>query len=60
MNTVIHGCVNCECVEQLADVKREYENAAKTNKEAHSATVVKLEASHAATITGISHYYLTA
>jgi len=33
-------------------VKREYENAAKTSKEAHSVTVAKLEASHAATITG--------
>ena len=43
---------------QLADIKREYENAAKASKEEHSATVAKLEASHAATVTGTVHNYL--
>jgi len=33
-------------------MKREYENAAKASQEEHTATVARLEASHAATITG--------
>ena len=39
-------------VEQLNDVRHEYENAAKLSREEHAASVARLEASHAATVTG--------
>ena len=49
---IIHSCVHCVYVEQLGDVRREYENAAKASQEEHTATVARLEASHAAAVTG--------
>ena len=38
-------------------MKREYENAARLSQEEHSAAVAKLEANHAATVTGTATYF---